>query len=1007
MPVEFVTTEQEQQYGRYTGEPSEAELAQYFYLDAKDWDLLGERRGDHNRLGFAVQLCTVRYLGTFVSDLGEVPPGVVAYLARQLRISDPTALARYQQGERRQEHALEIRAAREYREWSDGRAAFPLVRLLYARAWLSNERPSALFDQTVAWLKKHKVLLPGITVLARRIAHLRERVAERLRRALVGRLTPEHQARLETLLVPSGAPRQTPLDRLRRAPTRSSAPALLAALARLEEIRALGVGGLDLSQIPPTRLKALAAYALTANAQTISRLTPDRRAATLLAFVRTLEVTAHDDALDVLDLLIQELLMTVERVGKQHRLRTLGDLDGAALTLAEVNATLLTPTWKEAQVHAYLNAQRPRLEAAIATIHQIARPADTHYEEELLARYITVRRFLPTLLRTITFGGTPAGRQVLEALRFLTMLEGQKKPNTQGAPLACVPERWRRYVAPKGGGIDRKAYTLCVLEQLHEGLRRRDLFVPGSGRWADPRAKLLSGSAWEAAKPSVCQVLGRSPTADPDLVLWARELDAAYRGTAANLPTNTAVRFEPARNAKTGKTEERLVLVRLEEIEEPLSLRRLRTHVSVQLPQVQASEVLLEIAARTGFVDEFRHVSESQARVDDFSTSLCAVLLAEACNLPLTVLVQPGVPALARDRLLWVQQNYVRPDTISAANARLVEFHEKIKLAQTWGGGEVASADGLRFVVPVRTLNAGPNRKYFGQGRGLTLMNYTLDHFFGFNGTVVPGTLRDSLFVLEGLLQQDPRFHPTEIMTDQASYSDIVFGLFALLGYRFSPRLTDLGDARFWRVDPTADYGPLNTISRHRLNLDLIRHHWEDLLRVAGSLKLGTIPASEVVRMLQRGDHPTTLGRAVGEVGRIAKTGHLLACIDDPAYRRRMLVQLNRGEARHGLARDTFFWHKGEVRQKYREGQEEQLGALGFVVNTTVLWNTLYMDLALDTLRARGRDVKPEDVERLSPLGHDHISFVGTYSFALAESIQRGGFHPLRPITEEETEEQE
>jgi TnpA family transposase len=1007
MPVEFVTAEQEQQYGRYTGEPSETELAQYFYLDAEDWDLLGERRGDHNRLGFVVQLCTVRYLGAFVSDLGEVPPGVVTYLARQLRISDPTALARYQQGERRQEHALEIRAARKLRDWSDGRATFPLVRLLYARAWLSNERPSVLFEQAVSWLKKNKVLLPGITVLARWIAHLREYVAERLWHELASTLTPAHQTRLETLLVLSGESRQTPLDRLRRAPTRASAPALLAALARLEEIRALGVSALDLARIPPTRLKALAAYALTANAQTISRLTPDRRAATLLAFSRTLEVTAHDDALDVLDLLIHELLTTVERVGQQHRLRTLGDLDGAALMLADATTALLNPRLTAARLRTHLDQHRAAMQAAIATIHRIARPADAHYEEELLARYLTVRRFLPTLLRTLTFECTPAGRPVLEALTFLKELEGQKQPSMQGAPLACVPTRWRRYVTPKGGGIDRKAYTLCVLEQLHERLRHRELFVPGSGRWADPRAKLLSGSAWEVAKPSVCQVLGRSPTPEPDLTTWARELDAAYRRTVANLPTNTAVRFDTERDAKTGKTEERLVLERLEEIEEPASLRRLRGHVSGQLPQVQASEILLEIAARTRFPEEFRHVSEGQARVDAFPISLCAVLLAEACNLPLTVLVQPGVPALTHDRLLWVQQNYVRPDTINAANARLVTFHERIKLAQAWGGGEVASADGLRFVVPVRTLNAGPNRKYFGQGRGLTLMNYTLDHFFGFNGVVVPGTLRDSLFILEGLLQQDPRFHPTEIMTDQASYSDIVFGLFALLGYRFSPRLTDIGEARFWRADPAADYGPLNQISRHRLNLDLIRHHWEDLLRVAGSLKLGTIPASEVIRMLQRGDHPTTLGRAVGEVGRIAKTGHLLACIDDPAYRRRMLVQLNRGEARHGLARDTFFWHKGEVRQKYREGQEEQLGALGFVVNVIILWNTLYMDLALDTLRVQGREVKAEDVERLSPLGHDHISFVGAYSFALPEAIQQGGFHPLRLITEGEIEERE
>jgi TnpA family transposase len=152
-------------------------------------------------------------------------------------------------------------------------------------------------------------------------------------------------------------------------------------------------------------------------------------------------------------------------------------------------------------------------------------------------------------------------------------------------------------------------------------------------------------------------------------------------------------------------------------------------------------------------------------------------------------------------------------------------------------------------MVPVRSIHGGPNPKYFGSGRGITLINYTLNHFFGFNGTVVPGTLRDSLFILEGLLHQDPHLHPTQIMADSAGYSDIVFGLFALLGYRFSPRLADLGKARFWRIDPTADYGPLNGIARQRVQVDLIQHHWEDLLRLAGSLQMGMVPATEVVRL--------------------------------------------------------------------------------------------------------------------------------------------------------------
>lgn len=80
--------------------------------------------------------------------------------------------------------------------------------------------------------------------------------------------------------------------------------------------------------------------------------------------------------------------------------------------------------------------------------------------------------------------------------------------------------------------------------------------------------------------------------------------------------------------------------------------------------------------------------------------------------------------------------------------------------------------------------------------------------------------------------------------------------------------------------------------------------------------------------------------------------------IDDPIYRRGMLLQLNRGEARHSLARDTFFGQKGEVRQPYCEGQEEQLGALGFVVNVIVVLNTLYIDQTLETLRTLGREVK-------------------------------------------------
>ena len=195
-------------------------------------------------------------------------------------------------------------------------------------------------------------------------------------------------------------------------------------------------------------------------------------------------------------------------------------------------------------------------------------------------------------------------------------------------------------------------------------------------------------------------------------------------------------------------------------------------------------------------------MSERNARADNLVTSLCAVLLGGACNTGLEPLIRNDNQALRRDRLSWMSQSYLRDDTLSAANAILVAAQSQLELAQVWGGGEVASADGMRFVVPVRT------------GRGVTWYNLISDQFSGLNAITVPGTLRDSLVLLAIVLEQQTELQPTQMMTDTGAYSDVVFGLFRLLGYHFCPRLADVGGTRFWRTRPEADYGKLNGLAR-------------------------------------------------------------------------------------------------------------------------------------------------------------------------------------------------
>ena len=988
MPVEFLSDEQARRYGRFQGDPSPEQLSRYFAVGPEEHVDVDRHRDDTARLGYAVQLGCVRFLGCF-PDLADVPAVAVNYVAASAGLP-ATAFAGYPESRNRFAHAVEIRERYGYTPFGEGLAHWQFLRWLYERVWTAAERPTVLVDLATAWLVEHKILLPGISTLTRLIAGVRGRAARRSWREIGAQLDDADRLRYEGLLDVNAETGLSLLEQLRRPPRSPTIEGLVGALGRLGEVqRVAGPRRLRLNRLPKGRVLALAGDVATAKAQRVSQRTPARRLASLACYTESLLAEAHDDMVDVLLIVVHDLVSRSERAVERDRMRTLDQLDAAALVLRQAALVILDGDVADADVRSaiFRLIARDELQRAADAVGELLGTND-QVMQRLIARYPHVRRFLPALLERVVFEAVTPDHPVVAALDHLRSVEkGVEK--IDGAPQGVITEAWRSLVVAGDGVPDRRAYTLCVLDRLRIALRRRDVYVVGADRWGDPRQLLVEPATWKTVGPQVLRTLDLPERAPSYLARLGAELDAAYFAAAE------AVAEDPTLWIEEAGSRDRVHVARLDGLEEPASTSVLRADTHALLPQVELPELLLEVHAWTGFLDEFTHASGSAARPSDLALSVCAVVVAQACNIGYRPVSRPDVPALTPARLEWVVANFFRPETLTAANNRLIAHHQTIDLTRRWGSGEIASADGLRFVVPVRSVHAGANPHYFGTGRGVTYYNWSSDQFTSWAAIVIPGTLRDSQFILDGLLDNTSVLQPREVMADTAADSYLIHGLFRLLGYQFSPRLADLPDRRYWRLNAGADYGAFNRVATNRVRRQLIEDNWPDICRVAGTLQTRAATASDLIRVLQRSGQPTTLGRAVAELGRIVQTITMLGYVSDKANRRRVLVQLNRTEARHDLARAVFHGRRGDLYQAYRAGQEDQLGALGLVLNAIALFNTRYLDRAVRYVQDRGKAVDEHDLERLSPLVREHIELHGRYSFILPDAVRAGDLRPL------------
>jgi TnpA family transposase len=898
---------------------------------------------------------------------------------------DPASWPRYsERAETRREHLLELRAYLRLTPFglSDFRR---LVHELTELA-LQTDKGLVLAGQALEYLRQRQVILPTLPVVERAGAEGLTRATRRIHQALTSPLTATHRQRLEALLALKPDSHVTWLSWLRQSPLKPSSRHLLEHIERLKVYQALELPPGVATQVHQNRLLKMAREGGQMTPQDLGKFERERRLATLVALALEGMATVTDELIDLHDRVLVKLFSTAKHKHQQQFQHQGKAINDKVRLYARIGQALQEAREFGDDPYAAIEAVMPWADflQSVTEAGQLARPASFDHLHRISEQFSTLRRYTPELLAVLPLRATTAAQGVLHAVDTLRDMnaEGSRKLPAN-APTTFIKPRWRPLVFTEHG-LDRRFYEICALSELKNALRSGDIWVQGSRQFKDFEEYLLPADRFGALQAANTLPIAVNQTCDAylqeRLARLAGELATVNRLAQVNgLPdaevTNTGLKITP------------------QEADLPAGAQALIDRLGRMLPRIKITELLLDVDEWTGFSECFVHLKDGKPAQD--RTLLLSVVLADAINLGLTKMAE-SCPGTTYAKLSWLQAWHIRDDTYSQALAELVNAQFRHPFAEHWGDGTTSSSDGQRFRAGGRGESSGHINPRYGSEPGRLFYTHISDQYAPFSTRVVNVGVRDSTYVLDGLLYHESDLRIEEHYTDTAGFTDHVFGLMQLLGFRFAPRIRDLGDTKLYVDGSAADYPALTPLIGGKLNISQIRAHWDEILRLAASIKQGTVTASLMLRKL--GSYPRQNGLAVSlrELGRIERTLFILDWLQSVELRRRVQAGLNKGEARNAMARAVFFNRLGEVRDRSFEQQRYSASGLNLVTAAIVLWNTVYLERAVQALRDAGEIVDNSLLKYLSPLGWEHINLTGDYVWRQGRKPGPGQFRPLR-----------
>jgi TnpA family transposase len=960
-------------YPRLGKQLSAAELEMHYAITDEEARLVRlATNGDSPRLTFLALLKTRQHLGYFPALL-EVPDQIVRFLADRFGLPQTTPLLKI---EIKKKTLFRYRAvirshlgSNAYGDDGDG-----LIESVIRSAALTMSDPADLINVAIETLVQANVELPAYSTLDRLVGHVRHQVHESLYRAITAGLTEAQGERLDALLeVPPGES-ISGIARLKESPGPATLKHIRQWAERLAELDAILDPKPLLAGVAHTKIRQFAAQAARLPVGDLRDLSQSSKRHTLiLCLLSQAQATTRDE---LVEMFLRRMRQT--RHVAQEQLRLLQDRHRE---MEEALIGVLGQVLHQAKgdfsddilgrrVRRILEDQGG-VDTLDAQVEAVSAYHRNNYLPLLWRAHATHRSLLFRVLELLGIESTTRDNALAAAWHYLLRYRNSRRKSLpSGIDLSFLPQRWLAFVRTKDRGapaLDRRALEVCIFSQVADALQRGDLYVPGSGAYADYRTQLLPWEQCEARLGRYCQTVGL-PTSGRDLVeTLRRRLDDLATEVDNGFPDNSELTIDPDGTPHLKRQKPKPL---------PADLQAFEEAVHARMPERHLLDVLKHVHHWVPYTRHFGPPSGSDPKLKDAARRYLFTVFGFGCNLGASQTARHAPQSVNRQTIHRINAQHIDADKLEAASADVTNEYIRFELPRFWGAANVAIADGTQVELRENNLLGERHIRYGGYG-GIAYHHISATYIALFSKFIACGVW-EAVYILDALLENRSDLQPDTVHADTQGQSEPVFGLAHLLGIKLFPRMRNWNDVTFYRPDKGTVYRHTDALFAKPIDWSLIETHWQDMMQVILSIQAGKILPSTLLRKLGSHSRKNKLNRAFRELGRVERTLFLLRYISEADFRQSIRAETTKIESYNDFL-DWIGFGGPILKSGDPVEQAKQIKYMDLVANTIMLHNVSDLTDVLISMAAEGWPLTKELVGRLSPYMREHLRRFGQY----------------------------